>query len=142
VWFIPLLLMPIIDQGVKHLLRRRLGSRSVPLGPLVTLRIVSARVWLTRGAGHPALPMMWLLWVLAACALAILAAVLPSTRLFVALLVGGSLSHAVETSWRGSVTDYICSRWWPAFNLADVAMTIGALGVVLHASIAVHNALV
>ena len=80
--------------------------------------------------------MMWMLWVLGASALAILAGVIPSSELFVGLLLGGSLSHALETSSRGSVSDYICSRWWPAFNLADVGITIGAVGVMTQALIA------
>jgi lipoprotein signal peptidase len=134
----PLLLIPLIDQGVKHLLRRKLGSQSVTLGPLVSLRMVSAHVWLARADGQSSLALMWMLWVLAASALLILAGLIPSCGVFVGLLLGGSLSHALETSWRGSVSDYICSGWWPAFNLADVAITIGALGVVIHASIALR----
>jgi lipoprotein signal peptidase len=48
---------------------------------------------------------------------------------FVGLLLGGSLSNAMEGSLRGSVTDYVCLRFWPAFNLADVALTAGAVGL-------------
>jgi signal peptidase II len=140
VWFVlALLLMPLIDQGIKHLLRRRLGSGSLPVGRAVSLRIVTARVWLARAERPPQVSMMWTVWVLAAGAVGILADVVPSSRLFAALLLGGSLSHALETSWRGGVSDYICSRWWPAFDLADVAITIGALGVVMRASIALYS---
>jgi lipoprotein signal peptidase len=45
-------------------------------------------------------------------------------------VLGASLSHAVETSVRGNVTDYICLRVWPAFNLADLALAAGALGLI------------
>jgi hypothetical protein len=45
------------------------------------------------------------------------------------LLLGAALSHALETSLRGSICDYVCLRFWPAFNLADVALTVGALGL-------------
>ena len=62
-WFVPLLLMPLIDQGLKHLLRRRLGARSVPLGPFLSLRIVTTRVWLARGGEESGLGLMWMLWV-------------------------------------------------------------------------------
>ena len=48
---------------------------------------------------------------------------------FVGLLLGGSLSNAVESSMRGSITDYICLRFWPAFNLADLALAAGAIGI-------------
>ena len=132
--------MPVSPQRPQRVCDR-LGSRSVPLGPLVSLRMVSARVWLARSERPSSLVLMWVLWVLAASALAILAGAIPPSRLFVGLLLGGSLSHALETSWRGKVSDYICSEWWPAFNLADVAITVGGLGVVTHATIALRVAL-
>lgn len=138
--WVPLLVMPLIDQGIKYWLRRRLGSRSVPLGAMVTVRMVSARVWLARSDGTSNLALIWVIWVMAGSALAILAAMVPSSRVFAGLLLGGSLSHALETSWRGKVSDYICSRWWPAFNLADVSITVGALGVVIAASMALARA--
>lgn len=141
VWILPLVLTPLVDQGIKHLLRRRLGSRSVPLGPWASLRLVSTRVWLARAGGESQLMVMWMRWVLAAGALAILPSAIPSSGVFVGLLLGGSLSHALETSARGIVSDYICSTWWPAFNLADVAISVGAVGILTHASIAVGAAL-
>jgi lipoprotein signal peptidase len=49
---------------------------------------------------------------------------------FVGLLLGGSLSHAVESSLRGSIADYVCFRFWPAFNLADLALAVGAIGTI------------
>jgi lipoprotein signal peptidase len=49
--------------------------------------------------------------------------------IFVGLLLGASLSHALETSVRGSVTDYICVRAGFVFNLADLALAAGALGL-------------
>ena len=38
------------------------------------------------------------------------------------------MSHALETSLRGCIIDYVRLRFWPAFNLADVAITVGAAG--------------
>ena len=58
-----------IDQGVKDLLRRTLGTRSVRLGSAATLRLVSARVWLARANREPRVVRMWLVWALAAGAL-------------------------------------------------------------------------
>jgi lipoprotein signal peptidase len=73
---------------------------------------------------------LWL-WMVSAGALAVASAWLPSSRVFVGLLLGGSLSNALEGSLRGSVTDYVCLRCWPAFNLADVALTVGAMGIAM-----------
>ena len=50
---------------------------------------------------------------------------------WVGMLLGGSSSHALESAVRGSISDYICLRFWPAFNLADVAITVGAIGVIV-----------
>jgi lipoprotein signal peptidase len=52
--------------------------------------------------------------------------------IFVGLLLGGSLSHAVETSLRDAVSDYVCLRFWPAFNLADLALAAGAIGALFN----------
>ena len=39
--------------------------------------------------------------------------------------------HALESPVRGVVSDYICLRFWPAFNLADVAIVAGGIGVIV-----------
>lgn len=126
-----LFLIPLADQGLKFVLRRRLGPRSVPLGPLGDLRMVKTRIWLARRGGRPNLAVIWTLWLLAAGAVALLSALVPSCGWFAGLLLGGSLSHGLESSVRGTVSDYVCLRFWPAFNLADVAITVGAIGVAL-----------
>jgi signal peptidase II len=126
-----LLFVPLGDQALKHLLRHWLGSRSFRLGPVGALRIVESRIWLARIRNVPKLTMLWSLWLLSAGALAILAAIAPSSGWYAGLLLGGSLSHALETSLRGTISDYVCPRFWPTFNLADVAITVGAVGIVL-----------
>jgi lipoprotein signal peptidase len=40
----------------------------------------------------------------------------------------------MEGSLRGSVTDYVWLRFWPAFNIADVAITAGAIGMAIELS--------
>jgi lipoprotein signal peptidase len=130
-WFAALLLIPVVDQIVKVWLRRTLGSSSVRLGPVLSLQIVTARVWLVRSGGLSSVALIWIVWVAGAGALMIVAAAIPASKLFAGILAAGSLSHALETSWRGTVSDYICSRFWPAFNLADVAISVGAIGVVI-----------
>ena len=52
------------------------------------------------------------------------------TRLALALILGGAIGNLFDRIARGSVTDflefYIGSYRWPAFNVADSAVTIGA----------------
>lgn len=124
-----LLLVPLLDQALKFLVLRGLASAAVPLGPFGRLEVVRSRVWLARSGLCPKLAAVWSVWLLAAGSLALLSSALPSCRWFVGALLGGSLSHALETSLRGCIIDYMRLRFWPAFNLADVAITVGALGV-------------
>lgn len=124
-----MLLVPLVDHVIKLLLHRRLGANSVSLGPLGSVRLVHAQIWLARPRGRPRLAVIWSLWLLAAGALTILSVFIPSCGPFAGLLLGGSFSHALETSLRGGVCDYVCLRFWPAFNAADVAITVGAAGL-------------
>ena len=74
--------------------------------------------------------MMWTIWVGGRrCIGASCTSWLPIVQLFAGLLLGGSLSNAVESSLRGTVSDYVCLRFWPAFNLADLAVAAGAVGI-------------
>jgi signal peptidase II len=120
----------VSDQALKLLLRRRVGSDALALGPFGSVRVVAGRLWLRRLGGPSCGAEIWCLWVAAAVPLAIVSALLPSSAAFVGLLLGGSLSHAVESSLRGSITDYVCLRFWPAFNLADLALAAGAIALV------------
>lgn len=43
----------------------------------------------------------------------------------IAVLVGGALANLVDRAGDGAVTDFIDLGSWPAFNLADVAITAG-----------------
>jgi len=90
---------------------------------------VAGRLWLRRLGGPSGGAVIWCLWSAAAVPLLIVSALLPSSAAFVGLLLGGSLSHAVEISLRGGISDYICLRFWPAFNLADLALVAGAIGI-------------
>ncbi len=126
-----LLLVPIADQSLKRILRQHLATGTVRLGSLGCLRIMQTRVWLARPWGTPNQWVLWVLWAFAAAMLIAVTFHLTTSAWFVGLLLGGSLSHAVETSVRGGVTDYICLRFWPAFNFADVAITIGGIGIVI-----------
>ena len=45
----------------------------------------------------------------------------------VGLLAGGALGNLVDRIRTGVVTDYIQVGSWPAFNLADVAVTVGVV---------------
>ena len=128
-----LILVVLIDQALKLLVLHKLGSASISLGALGRVRIIQTRMWLMRASSRLKLIMIWSLWTAAAGVLAIGHALFPSTlsTWCCGLLLGGSLSHLLETATRGSICDYVCLRFWPAFNFADVAITAGAMGFAL-----------
>jgi signal peptidase II len=43
------------------------------------------------------------------------------------LLIGGAAGNLIDRAAEGSVTDFLDPPYWPAFNLADAAITIGVL---------------
>lgn len=55
----------------------------------------------------------------------------PLMWLPVGLLLGGALGNAVDRVRIGAVIDYIKLPNWPAFNLADVSITIGVVLLVI-----------
>ncbi len=108
----------VVDQTVKLLVHRVAG-----------LRAIEGQLW-ARRSGDSRSNLLWL-WVVSAAMLVVVAVWIPSSSVFVGLLVGGSLSNAVEEALRGSVTDFLRLPFWPAFNTADVALTVGAIGIVI-----------
>jgi signal peptidase II len=55
----------------------------------------------------------------------------PGMWLAVGLLAGGALGNLADRVRVDAVTDFIDPPLWPTFNLADIAITLGALGLVL-----------
>jgi signal peptidase II len=55
----------------------------------------------------------------------------PWLWLAVGLIAGGALGNLADRVREGAVTDFIDPPLWPAFNLADVAITVGAVALVL-----------
>lgn len=43
------------------------------------------------------------------------------------LLIGGAVGNVIDRVGRGAVTDYLKPPRWPAFNLADAAITVGVV---------------
>jgi signal peptidase II len=47
------------------------------------------------------------------------------------LLLGGAIGNVIDRVRDGAVTDFLKIPHWPAFNLADIAITVGVLSLVL-----------
>jgi signal peptidase II len=46
------------------------------------------------------------------------------------LLIGGAVGNLIDRLLHGSVTDFIKLPHWPAFNIADMAITFGVVALV------------
>ena len=47
------------------------------------------------------------------------------------LLLGGALGNIIDRIAEGAVTDFLKLPGWPAFNIADIAITFGVIALVL-----------
>ena len=57
----------------------------------------------------------------------------PWAWLAIGLLAGGALGNLIDRAREDAVTDWIDLPAWPSFNLADMAITLGAVVLVLSA---------
>lgn len=52
--------------------------------------------------------------------------------LLAALVLGGAVGNLIDRIALGFVRDFIDFAFWPAFNIADSAITIGAVGLIAY----------
>ena len=50
----------------------------------------------------------------------------------IALILGGAFGNLIDRIFLGHVIDFIDFRIWPAFNVADSAITIGAVWLMIY----------
>jgi signal peptidase II len=122
------------DQAIKAAIESHLvpGEEVDVLGPLgLTLAHNKGVAFgLAGGAGIG-------LVLVTAAALALIAFVFsrdpakPGMWIATGLLAGGALGNLIDRLAAGEVTDYIDIGSWPAFNLADIAITVGVVLMVL-----------
>lgn len=48
------------------------------------------------------------------------------------LIFAGGLGNLIDRLFSGYVTDFLSLSFWPAFNIADSAITLGAIGVIVY----------
>ena len=134
-----LLAVVIGDLTIKLLLHRTLGTGAISLGRIGRLKLVDGRLWLRRLSERSSRLMLWGIWTVAALALLAVSHWMSLSPFLAGLLLGGSLSNAVETAQRGTVSDYVCLKFWPAFNFADLAVAIGATGLIVELAVLVGS---
>lgn len=52
--------------------------------------------------------------------------------LSVGLFLGGAIGNLIDRIVFGFVTDFIDFNFWPAFNIADLTLTVGAALLIIH----------
>jgi signal peptidase II len=129
------LLVLVLDQISKAIIRATLAPREVieVLPGLDVSRVTNEGIAFGLFPGRQAA--VAILTVVALCAIAIALAGLVARNNIVAagagLLVGGSLGNLIDRLARGAVTDFIDLVRWPAFNVADIGITVGAALIVI-----------
>ena len=128
------ILIVVLDQLTKAWALSALDDRDIDL-------FWTLRLHLTRNSGMAFSRGEGLGPVIGVVALVVVAALLVSLRrqttpagvVAVGLVIGGAAGNVVDRlfrspGWlRGAVIDFIDLQWWPIFNVADMAITIGGL---------------
>jgi signal peptidase II len=124
-----------VDQVTKSLAVSRLDDRIVPI--FWTLRFnLSFNSGLAFSQGRGLTPLITVGALLLVCGLVYLAsrARRPVVAVALALILGGALGNLCDRLFRGNggaVIDFIDVQWWPVFNVADIALSCGAVLLVL-----------
>ena len=141
-WFALAALVVLVDQATKVLLLSRfaLGER-LELAPFFNLVFVynpGAAFSFLSDAGGWQTPLLVAFALGAAAIVSVLMLRRPLERLLctgLALILGGALGNVIDRLRFGQVVDFLdfhAGGWhWPAFNVADSAITVGALLLIL-----------
>ena len=119
--------MVVLDQATKALAVRFLAPAGG--GPPRRSRVFKLATnegsWLGHAPPFPALLALWA--TVLACTLLVLAAGASLAVAGLVVALGGATSNMLDRAGRGAIVDFIALGWWPAFNLADVAIVAGVL---------------
>jgi signal peptidase II len=123
----------ILDQLTKHTLAASIASgetkKFLPGVNLVHVRNTGVAFGVFSGGGA-------LVLIFTLVALSLLLAYFarrparPGLWIPTGLLVGGALGNLIDRVGSGAVTDFVKLPLWPAFNIADMAITFGILALI------------
>ena len=127
-------LVVVLDQAAKALVERNLfpGQDVEVLGPLeLTLSHNSGVAFGLASGGGTRLVLLTILALVVIGFLFWRDPTRPGMWVAVGLLAGGALGNLADRVRVDAVTDYVQIGSWPAFNLADVAVTAGVVVLAL-----------
>ncbi len=129
-FLLPALALALLDQFTKWLVVTHMA-------PQASFPVLGSLMSLTRTANSGA---FFSLFASAAGALTVIGAVLavvvllwglhaarsqPQMLAPLALILGGALGNLIDRATRGQVVDFLDFHFWPVFNVADIALTLG-----------------
>ena len=116
-----------VDQGIKLLVLVTLQDR-----PGVSIRRVGFRPVINRCAlsGGAGLLALWLVELVLLVAMVELIPAFDHALAQIALgtALGGAAGNLLDLWLRHGIVDFIAIGFWPVFNLADIAIVLGAIG--------------
>ena len=115
-----------VDQASKELVRADVTPGEVnELLPFLSIVHVHNRGVAFGALGGGGAPVLLIVWYFAR------PRGLPLLWLPTGMLLGGAVGNIVDRLHQGHVTDFVKLPHWPAFNLADVAITVGVVVLVV-----------
>jgi signal peptidase II len=127
-----LVLVVVVDQVTKHAVNAGIAPGAVhkliPGLELVHVRNTGVAFSLFSGGGT----LVLVITLVALAGLAWYFARRPGRRLLwlpTGLLLGGAIGNLIDRVREGAVTDFIKLPHWPAFNVADMAITFGVFAL-------------
>ncbi|MEK6950289.1 MAG: signal peptidase II [Nanoarchaeota archaeon] len=109
------------------------------LSPKISLFFLSIHLVRNTGAGFGLLkdhtPWLAIISLLVALAIIYYYSQLPPEKLpqfLWGLFLGGVLGNLIDRILRGYVIDFIDVGFWPAFNVADAAITVAVIGLIVY----------
>jgi signal peptidase II len=130
VFFVVALVVFILDQATKYLIMKNLGLyqviKALPFFNIVYYRNIGSAFGMFKGLGNP-----FFILVSAAAIVAVSVMIVKDSdnRLGFSLILGGAAGNLTDRIIYGYVIDflevYAGNFYWPAFNVADSALTIG-----------------
>jgi len=128
----------LVDQLTKHWAVNALDDRTIDLVWTLRLNLAfNTGMAFSQGTGiGPVIGVVGLL-VVVGLLIAIGRASSPLYGPAVGLIIGGAVGNLADRlfrgpGWlRGGVVDFIDLQWWPIFNVADIALTLGGALLIL-----------
>ena len=119
---------------------KNMVTENVPYG--TETPAIDHLIWITNihnsGAAFGMAPALSLIFLVASIAVSIGLVIYVATHrndllvdAVLGIILGGTVGNGFDRVMYGTVTDFIATHWWPVFNVADSAVSVGVVLLVL-----------